>query len=952
MVKYVEYDAFDEHGQHIVSVNDLYHMNKMSSGSYSPELMKVILNMKRRDDRYYVVINALGSHEVWGSNRNGDGFPESGLVHKSLRTDMGTLNDYGYKTFEYYAKLYKHHVNKDPNKSFGEVIFSHWNPSIHRVELIVAINTENAKDIIEALDKGNQVSVSMGCFTNPEYPILTIDGYKSIKDIKVGDSVFTHNGNWKKVTELHRRKYTGKIYKVELRGLPIPLELTADHPMMMKCFQKTSLNKERSYINPQQFESKSFDWTHIEHSEIGDHIQYLPVKYNPYEYSSIGDERLAKLMGYYFAEGSFIYNNEKPCTIQLSCHINDDLPREVPKLINELFPETTCTILPHHNSEKGLSVNINSTKIACFMDKYMSHLSHDKKIPPELFVSEQNVKLSFIGAWISGDGFCDKKGVHISSCNVNALLQARDLLISCGIASSLYKISHKSGTGFNFHDTTEYTLNISHIDAEPLIPYCNKKLSNLSQYISEREKEGNTAIRFNADGTFSYSVKSVEFTEVENIQTYNFKVEYDESYIAAGLVSHNCKVKYDRCSICDNKAATRPQYCKHLKNYMNQIVDRNLAEQWSKETGKKILPGAQVFAYNDFPRFFDISRVYIGADRTSYILGKAASSNHIFYSADIAEAEGITDAMFDKMAMAAKKGEIDKEISGVLESTDIDKPSNDTDGIITSATEMDVIRKSLDEKLNNTIVAEPQLPRNMLDSMATSLPLGSIFSTMFGLGIHPKPIEVQRIVLIRIGDRDLADNLEESGTIFDTNDNSNPAPLNISNSNFSDTLGRALMPFLNERSCFPTMLGPRMQTMIIKTAEELPWNKTEKKEMKIDPSIAVLGGIASIYAGLKLKAMGYGPADLISIFSKPWLRDILVGSTAWAIMNELNKRNDRLNYLPPAMAYANKLPNTNFSGHIIKQASAEIPMNLTLLPGAYISNAWKQKPLYEKRRIF
>ena len=147
MIKYVEFDAFDEYGQHITPVDAVCSMNKTASGGYSPELMKVILAMKRRDDRYYVVINALGSHEVWGSNKNGDGFPEVGLSHKSLRTDMSTSDDYGYKTFEYYAKLFKHHVNKDPKKSFGEVVFSHWNSILHRVELIVAINTITGKDI-------------------------------------------------------------------------------------------------------------------------------------------------------------------------------------------------------------------------------------------------------------------------------------------------------------------------------------------------------------------------------------------------------------------------------------------------------------------------------------------------------------------------------------------------------------------------------------------------------------------------------------------------------------------------------------------------------------------------------------------------------------------------------------------------------------------------------------
>ncbi len=453
MIKYFEYDSFDEYGQHIIPVNSLYHMNKLASGSYSPELMKVILNMKRQPNRYYVVVNALGSYEVWGSNRNGDAFPESGLIHKSLRTDMGTSNDYGYKTFEYYAKFYKHHNNKDPKNSFGDIVFSHWNPLTHRVELIIAVNIENAKDIIDALEANEQVSVSMGCLTDPEYPILTIDGYKPIKDVNVGDTVFTHTGNWRKVTELHRRKYTGKVYKIGMRGLSLPIELTADHPMMMKCFQKTSLNKQRPYIDPEEFESKDFEWAHIEHAEIGDHIKYLPVQYSFNEFSSINDEDLAKLMGYYFAEGSFGYNNGKPDIIQLACHIDDDLPREVPKLVNKLFPGTTCSIRSHHRSDKCLSVDIFSTRLSCFMNKYMSHLARNKKIPPEIFLSEKNIKLSFIGAWISGDGFCDAKGVHISSCNINALLQARDLLITCGIATSLYKITHKAGGGLRAVDS-------------------------------------------------------------------------------------------------------------------------------------------------------------------------------------------------------------------------------------------------------------------------------------------------------------------------------------------------------------------------------------------------------------------------------------------------------------------------------------------------------------------
>jgi hypothetical protein len=558
MIKYCFFDSQDEYGEHITPINNLYQMNKTAS-SYSPELMKIILNIKRQPNRYYVVVNALGSGEYWSANKNGDFFPEKDLSHKALRSDMGTDEGYGFLSFMYIGRFFRHHINKDPDKAFGEIVYAHWNPIIHRVELIVAINTETAKDIIDDIENGKNVSVSMGC-----------------------------------------------------------------------------------------------------------------------------------------------------------------------------------------------------------------------------------------------------------------------------------------------------------------------------------------------------------------------------------------KVKHDICSICNNKATTRAKYCKHVKNYMGQIVDKNLAEQWSKETGKKILPGTLVCVLNPRPKFFDLSKVFVGADNIAYILGKAASKNQIFYSTDIAESEGINDELFDKIAMAIKKGEINKTIPGSTESPD---------GKVIKINDTSEIRKSLDAKLNNTIVVEPQIPNTTLDSMATALPLESIFSTMMGLGIHPKPNEFQRIVLVRIGEKSLADDLEVNNTIFDTNDNSNPTPINLSNSDFSDTLGKALMPFLNERSCFPSMLSPRINITITKTAEQLPWNQTEKKEMKVNPAFIALSGLAALYAGLKLKALGYGPRDLASIFNKPWLRTLIGGSAMWALYNEIDKQKARVNYLPRAIDYANGLQNTNFSGHIVKESSL---FNSLVLPSAYIFNSWNQKPILEK----
>jgi len=961
MIKYIEFDSIDEYGSHIIPAFPTSGLIKTASGLYSPTIMQFLSSMKKDPRLYYVVINALGSYEGWGPNRNGDAFPEEGLTHVSLRTDMGTSNDYGYKTFEYYAKLYKHHVNKDPNKSFGDVVFSSWNPVIKRVELVVGIYRDRGANTIEAIENGTSVAVSMGCLTNPDYPILTVDGYVAIKDIKVGDLVFTHNAQWKRVTQVYRRKYTGKLYTFHFRGLSLPLELTADHPMMAKIFNRKESNKKRAFKDSQEYNDQKYEWGNAENISIGDCIKYQPVTYSPYEYASIDSIGLAKIMGYYLAEGNFGYNNGKPAYIQFSCHIDDDLPNELPKLINEYFPNTTCTIRPHQNSKYGLVVSVFSTRLSVFLEKYIGHLASKKKIPPEIFISSNEVKLAFMGAWLSGDGFCDNKGIHWSSCNVNLLLQARDLLISCGIASSLYKITHKAGSGFSFHDTREYTLNISHYDAEQFIPFASRKLHNLDHIIKyDRKRAGTTSIKFDEDGSYSYSIKDMSVREASDIQTYNFEVEDDESYVAAGLVSHNCKVKYDRCSICQNKAKSRSEYCIHLQNYLRQIVSREMADRWSRELGITILPGSAVMMFNDHPKFFDISEVYIGAERTAFVLGKAAHVGHVTPSIDIADAYGVTDNDIDKLSMIGKKSEIDKKIGGPDSLQDFDGQ------VVAVANKM---KDKIDVTNLRVMADEPEINTSVLNSIAQAAPLSRVLSTMLGMGIQPKPREFQRIVLVSMGSSDIADALDKNNEIFDYTDEVEPIDLPIGSNGFDDCISRMLVGYVRDRSAYPEFLEPRFHEVMDKSASYAGdlttnyWHQNAQgtgpliTQSNISPLALTLGGIAALYMGLKLRAAGYSTKVLADTFaSKPWLQVLIGGSILARLMSKSRDlSSDDLLYTP-ASAYANVLQDTGLTGQMQKTGSLPNALGLGLLtsavvlPGSYIMNSYNQKSLYQTGR--
>lgn len=109
----------------------------------------------------HVLCIGLGSSEFWGPNVNGEWFPKHYLDHNGA--------DYGYQTFTALpAHFFRHHVNKDPAKSLGPVVFSTYNPIMERVDLIFRVDRDKAlnmgaEDTIGRIDAGEPIPVSMGC---------------------------------------------------------------------------------------------------------------------------------------------------------------------------------------------------------------------------------------------------------------------------------------------------------------------------------------------------------------------------------------------------------------------------------------------------------------------------------------------------------------------------------------------------------------------------------------------------------------------------------------------------------------------------------------------------------------------------------------------------------------------------------------------------------------------
>lgn len=140
----------------------------------SPELIKTASNeiqqfwaaLKPNQKVSYVHVIGMTAGEYYGPNRNGDWFSEENLkkYHDTFRTN---------------ANVFLHHVNKDPEKRVGKVIFSWYNDIMHRVELICEVDKARAlaAKTLQSIKNGEQLFVSMGC--RVEQDICSICGNKA-----------------------------------------------------------------------------------------------------------------------------------------------------------------------------------------------------------------------------------------------------------------------------------------------------------------------------------------------------------------------------------------------------------------------------------------------------------------------------------------------------------------------------------------------------------------------------------------------------------------------------------------------------------------------------------------------------------------------------------------------------------------------------------------------------
>jgi hypothetical protein len=612
------------------------------AGPLMPEVRQWMNNYKPSSDKIAVLVNAMGSSEYWGQNVNGDIFPEAALIHDCRNhKEMGhpvddfngkVIPPYGFWTF-LQALPFVHHRNKDPNRAFGHVALSVWNARMHRVELIVILDKalamqHGAQDVVDRILAGEYPDVSMGCL--PAGTLITMaDGTRRpIENIVEGDRVLTHRGRARKVTKLHRRAYKGDLYSVRAEAHEL-IRSTMDHPFLTVSDSevKTSDSYRRWKDSDQKVKT---DWTHAKCLD-GVHLLEPVLKFEDTVTPDYVTRAFARLFGYYLAEGHVLRNHAKELVgVEFTTHKDDAIHLEIESLCSEFGTKNVPVSVPRANSENAVSVSVFDQRLALLCLQHGGSYAKKKKLSEEAIHWHPDAWIEILGAYANGDGCGNSDGsLGLSTASTDLAWQLTLLLPRLGIIASIQNLTHKAGSGFSTHVTYEWVLHLGKQYAQKLIGFCAKvkPVEILKAKVSRKVF---------SDGESEFVVAPIrDFDSIyAELEVFNLEVEEDESYVASGLVMHNCRVPYDVCSICSNKSKTRNDYCACVKQIgMGRVLD----------------DGRRIGVYNYHPRFFDISFVFIGADKTAKVMCKLASG--IVVPQSVADAELVYGASNDDVGI-------------------------------------------------------------------------------------------------------------------------------------------------------------------------------------------------------------------------------------------------------------------------------------------------------------
>lgn len=384
--------------------------------------------------------------------------------------------------------------------------------------------------------------------------IPTDRGLCRIKDITTKDKVLTHTGKYQNVIAT-QKVYSNDLVKVVTSTGKV-LTMTPDHKLLV------ILPRTNKRLNIE------YEWKEALELNIGDYLVANKAEYKMPTRSYFVDSRYSKVLGWFLSEG--VYSNGLFYIAQDPV-ANSVIYQEMDNVLSSLgffrYPNSLDRFYVHAKDRKHLMDTVNIE---------WKHNSKHKNFTDIRSLLNRTERLDLIGALWDGDGcICvsnNKLSITYHSLSHKLITDIQYLLSSFGInsriskrKSKLYELRIIGSVGMSTFLSIVPTSKTVHADKL-------KIKRGITSRIKTEEK-----------------IVSIDYLVVDNHPMYDITVETDHSFIANGLVSHNCmgykkfrnyaKTTYGVTMTLNEAQASRNLYFAAypgLTDYHNQFKDKNL----------------------------------------------------------------------------------------------------------------------------------------------------------------------------------------------------------------------------------------------------------------------------------------------------------------------------------------------------------------------------------------
>lgn len=357
----------------------------------------------------------------------------------------------------------------------------------------------------------------------PDQMIHTMYGPKPIQSIKPDDLVLSHKGNWQIVVETYKRKVKKSLFHIKTYGMLDELIITKNHKVFaFKSWQYKSkriapyhFNKISTFVD-NKIKRSGPDWIKAENLNKLDFlvrsIDYTQINV-PVEFQ---DEDLWWLVGYYLADGSINYSNNR---VSLAVGHDSYLAIEIIiRLKNTISNEPSMRT----RKDGQIVIDFSDSNLVTFLKKF-GRYSHGKKLLDFVEVAPIKYQKSLCDGYFAGDGYETDQLMGANSTSKELLLGLQRILYRQNIASFVHKIS----------DGKERAILSRSVRQKPLY--------NISIYKYAR----NHGKSFIKDGFVYSRIRYIKIGRNKETTVYNLNVDKDHSYTLQNVSVANCQFLND-----------------------------------------------------------------------------------------------------------------------------------------------------------------------------------------------------------------------------------------------------------------------------------------------------------------------------------------------------------------------------------------------------------------------